>query len=340
MKLWAVLSLLLYPAFVVLLTPVIRRHALRVMMVHKPGPRSSHVGAPPRGGGLALVVGFLAIVLTALIAGDMPSGVGMALLGGGALVALVGWLDDRAHLGSYLRLGLYGLASAWAVFWLQGLPSLDCGVGVLRLGGVGYPLGWCAIMLLTNVFNFMDGIDGIAATEATVVGGAAGVLLLLHADPSLAVLALALGIGSGAFLTWNWHPARIFMGDVGSNFLGFTIAVLAIASEGRHSLPALVWVLLLGVFVVDGVSTFVRRLLRRKPPHEAHRTHAYQGAVQRGYSHSTVTLAVLLINAALSVLAWAAWRTPMLLLPLIGGAFILLFALHWCYSPLRHRESG
>jgi len=99
-------------------------------------------------------------------------------------------------------------------------------------------------------------------------------------------------------------------------------------------------VLLLGVFLVDGVATFVRRLLRRKPPHEAHKTHAYQGAVQRGHSHSKVTLAVLLINAALSVLAWAAWRTPMLLLPLIGGAFILLSALHWYYSPLRHRESG
>jgi len=337
---WPSLALLICPVSVLVLTPAIRRHALRIEMVDVPGQRSSHVRPTPRGGGLALVVGLLGVVLAQLAAGGLPGAVGAALLGGGMLVALTGWLDDRKGLGSYVRLGLYSLAAAWAVFWLGGLPSIELGVGTLRLGGFGYAAGWLAIMFLTNIFNFMDGIDGIAATEAAAVGAASGVLLLLGGDQPLAVLAISLGLGSAAFLFWNWHPARIFMGDVGSNFLGFTIAVLAIASEAQHSLPALVWVLLLGVFIVDGLATFVRRLVRHKPPHEAHKTHAYQGAVQRGYSHSQVTLAVLLINAALSVLAWAAWRTPMLLLPLIGGAFILLSALHWYYSPLRHRESG
>jgi Fuc2NAc and GlcNAc transferase len=305
-----------------------------------PSARSSHEQPTPRGGGLGIVLGVLLTVGLQLLLGRALEGVHIALLGGGIVVAATGWLDDRGGLGSYVRLGLYGLASAWAVFWLGGLPSLEFGVGALHLGGLGYILGWAAIMLLTNLFNFMDGIDGIAATEAATVGVTSGVLLFLGGDPSLAVLAVSLGLGSAAFLVWNWHPARIFMGDVGSNFLGFTIAVLAISSEGQHSLPALGWVLLLGVFVVDGLATFVRRLVRHKPPHEAHRTHAYQGAVQRGYSHSTVTLAVLSIDAVLAALALAAWKYPVFLLPSIGGAFLLLLALHWYYSPLRRLENG
>jgi len=328
------------PACVLLLTPPVLRWTSQREMLDMPSARSSHEQPTPRGGGLGIVLGVLLTAALQLSLGHTLNGIHIALLGGGIVVALTGWLDDRGGLGSYVRLSLYGLASAWAVFWLGGLPSLEYGVGTLHLGGLGYVLSWAAIMLLTNIFNFMDGIDGIAATEAATVGVTVATLLFLGGDQPLAVLAASLGLGSAAFLIWNWHPARIFMGDVGSNFLGFTIAVLAIASEGRHSLPALIWVLLLGVFVVDGSATFVRRLLRRKPPHEAHKTHAYQGAVQRGHSHSKVTLAVLLIDVALGALAWLAWRRPVLLVPSVGGAFTLLLALHWHYSPLRRPGNG
>jgi Fuc2NAc and GlcNAc transferase len=252
----------------------------------------------------------------------------------------VGWLDDRKGLSSGLRLLFYGLASAWAVAWLGGLPELSLGFVSARLGGLGYTLAWVGVFTFTNIYNFMDGIDGLAAAEGTFVTAAAGALLLLSGAGGVALFCWVLGAALCGFIPWNWALAKGLMGDVGSNFLGFTIAVLAIASEGRHSLPALIWVLLLGVFVVDGVATFVRRLLRRKPPHEAHKTHAYQGAVQRGHSHSRVTLAVLLIDAGLAALAWAAWRYPVLLLPSIGGAFTLLLALHWYYSPLRRPENG
>jgi Fuc2NAc and GlcNAc transferase len=217
---------------------------------------------------------------------------------------------------------------------------LSLGIVSVRLGVFGYVLAWVGVFTLTNIYNFMDGIDGLAAAEGICVAAAAGSLLFLSGAEGVALFCWVLSAALIGFLPWNWAPAKGFMGDVGSNFLGFTIAVLAIASEGRHSLPALVWVLLLGVFVVDGLATFVRRLLRHKPPHEAHKTHAYQGAVQRGYSHSTVTLAVLSIDAVLAALALAAWKYPAFLLPSIGGAFLLLLVLHWYYSPLRRPENG
>ncbi len=322
------------------LTFAARRYALRRQMLDTPNRRSSHTTPRPRGLGVGFVLPVLMWGLASL--GLFPSDLRLwiALSGGGLLVSVVGWLDDRSDLSSGVRLLFYGLASAWAVGWLGGLPELSLGFASAHLGVFGYVLTWVGVFTLTNIYNFMDGIDGLAAAEGICVAAAAGSFLFLSGADGVALFCWVLAAALIGFLPWNWAPAKGFMGDVGSNFLGFTIAVLAVASEGQHSLPTLIWVLLLGVFVVDGVSTFVRRLLRHKPPHEAHRTHAYQGAVQRGYSHSQVSLAVLLINAVLAALAWAAWRHPVFLLPSIGGAFTLLLALHWYYSPLRRPENG
>jgi Fuc2NAc and GlcNAc transferase len=322
------------------LTLAARWYSLHRQMLDTPNRRSSHTTPRPRGLGVGFVLPVLAWTLTSFWLFPSDSRLWVALSGGGLLVSAVGWLDDRNGLSSGLRLLFYGLASAWAVAWLGGLPELSLGFVSARLGGLGYALAWVGVFTFTNIYNFMDGIDGLAAAEAIFVTAAAGMLLFLSGAGGVALFCWVLGAALCGFIPWNWAPAKGFMGDVGSNFLGFTIAVLAISSEGQHSLPALIWVLLLGVFVVDGVSTFVRRLLRHKPPHEAHKTHAYQGAVQRGYSHSKVTLAVLSIDAVLAALAWAAWKHPLLLPPSIGAAFTLLLALHWYYSPLRRPENG
>jgi len=322
------------------LTPWVLRHAKRVGMMALPTARSSHVRPTPQGGGIGIVVGFLLVVAIQTANRGQVDGVHIALLGGGALVALTGWFDDRKGLGSYVRLLLYGLAAAWAVGWLGGFPSFQLGSVEVRLGGAGFLLSWVFIVFLTNIYNFMDGIDGIAGVEAMTTGLIGGGLVLMSGDSQLAVLAFSLGAASLGFLFWNWPPAKIFMGDVGSNFLGYSIAVLAISSEGRGSLPASIWILLLGVFVADGVATFVRRLIRRKPPQVAHKTHGYQGAVRKGYSHAEVTTVVLGINVGLGALAFVGLRTPSLLPFLAGGAYLFLLILHWWFSPLRHRCAG
>jgi Fuc2NAc and GlcNAc transferase len=243
------------------LTLAARRYALRRQMLDTPNRRSSHTAPRPRGLGIGFALCLFAWTLASFWLFPSDSQLWCALSGGGLLVGAVGWLDDRKGLPSWLRLLFYGLASAWAVAWLGGLPDLRLGTVSVPLGAFGYPLAWVGVFTLTNIYSFMDGIDGLAAAEGIFVTVAAGTFLFLSGVQGLALFCWVFGAALCGFIPWNWAPAKGFMGDVGSNFLGFTIAVLAIASEGRHSLPALIWVLLLGVFVVDGPEK--ERLIKR-----------------------------------------------------------------------------
>jgi Fuc2NAc and GlcNAc transferase len=187
-----------------------------------------------------------------------------------------------------------------------------------HLGGDNFFWAWVSrgvpfigLIWLTNLFNFMDGIDGLAGTEAVCVSGFGAVLLLLNGFPSYARLSLALAAASLGFLVWNWPPAKIFMGDVGSGFLGFTLGVLALFSSKPG--PELIWpwLILLAAFLVDATLTLLRRVFSHARWHEAHRSHAYQHAAQATGSHAKVTLAVAAINLGwLFPMAWAALRYP------------------------------
>ncbi|HEX6751193.1 MAG TPA: hypothetical protein VF092_28140, partial [Longimicrobium sp.] len=159
--------------------------------------------------------------------------------------------------------------------------------------------------------------------EAVSAGVAAAGLLYLLGAPGLAAAALLLAAASAGFLAWNWQPARIFMGDVGSGTVGYLFAVLALASEKARALPLLAWVILLGVFVFDATATLVRRLLRGERVYEAHRSHAYQRATQAGFSHAQVSGRVIVLNLLLAVLAGAAAVEPRLLLPAFAAALLL-----------------
>ena len=323
------------------LTWAVRRYALRRGIVDVPNARSSHTLPTPRGGGLAIVVVFLASIIFLALRGIISGQIAAAICGGGLLVAGVGWLDDRRGLPPGPRAVVQGLAALWALYWLGGLPALELGVTRLFLGPVGFLLGLLGIVWCINLYNFMDGIDGLAGTEAVTAAGIAALLLggikaglfpTPETAPDAAGIALvgALLVPAAAgFLVWNWPPAKIFMGDVGSGFLGFTFGVLAVASENSGALPLLVWVLLLGVFVVDATATLLRRIRRGERWTEAHRTHAYQLAVQAGRSHKQVTLAVLGINIVLGVCAMAAclWpRALLLIVGLSGAVLVLLWA--------------
>jgi Fuc2NAc and GlcNAc transferase len=179
------------------------------------------------------------------------------------------------------------------------------------------------IVWMTNLYNFMDGIDGLAGGEATIVCGFAGALIAASGQFGLALVAWLLAASSAGFLAWNWAPARLFMGDVGSGFIGFVIAVLAVASENARALTLLGWVTLSSIFVVDATATLVRRALHGEQWYSAHRLHAYQRAVQAGLSHRRVTTIVLLLDLLLCVLAWLGWRWKGLQLPAIGLGVLL-----------------
>jgi Fuc2NAc and GlcNAc transferase len=305
-------------------TLVVRRYALAHQLLDFPGDRSSHETPTPRGGGLAIAVTTLGAFAAAGCAGWLPPQTALAFVAGGSAVAVVGWIDDHGGVAPLARVLVHLCAATFAVALLRGFPSADLGFGPVRLGLVGSVVAVLGIGWAVNFFNFMDGIDGIAGLEAVTVGLAGGALLWTAGQPGLAWAGFVVAAASLGFLVWNWAPARIFMGDVGSGLLGFYFGVLAVASENSGATPASVWGLLLGVFVVDATVTLGRRLLRGERVYEAHRKHAYQRLCLVGLSHRSVCLGVLGLNLGLAVLAALAVRRPALLLAvLVGGALLL-----------------
>ncbi|MEN6327029.1 MAG: glycosyltransferase family 4 protein [Syntrophomonas sp.] len=285
------------------LTHLVRKYSLLNNIVDIPNKRSSHLVVTPRGGGLAFVIVFLASLLLLYFLRLIELRYFLALAGGGGLVSVLGWKDDKADLSPKVRAVFQFLAAAWAVFWLGGFSTLNIGYAELQLSLIGSILAVIGTVWMINLYNFMDGIDGIAGTEAVSVGFICGSLLLWQHSSGLAALSFLLAASVMGFLLWNWPPAKIFMGDVGSGFLGFIFAVMMMWSEQSKVIPLIIWLLLLGVFIIDATVTLVKRLRKREKIYEAHRSHVYQLAVQAGYSHKQVTFTVLLVNIVLGMLA-------------------------------------
>lgn len=309
------------------LSGAVRRYALQQSLLDVPNDRSLHSSPTPTGGGLAIVLVVIGGIALMAASGRLSEPIGLAFAGGGALVASIGWLDDRQHVSARFRFLVHAIASVWAVWWLGGMPYLTTGAASAHLGLGGSILAVAALIWAINLYNFMDGIDGLAAVEA-VAAGLFGAFLLAPRSPTLASISLLVAAAAAGFLPWNWAPARMFMGDVGSGFLGFMFGALAVATESAQVLPSLTWVVLLGVFFADATLTLVRRLIRGERWYFAHRTHAYQRAVQAGWSHARVAISVLWLDLGLGVLAWWAWRRPGLLLPLLGLAALVLGSIY------------
>lgn len=288
-----------------LLTHLTRKLAAGGGVLDVPNARSSHGVPTPRGGGVAIVlvttVGLAVLGLRGAVQPDLLC----AITGGGLAVALVGLADDRRSLSAAVRLTVHFAAALWALAWLGGLPPLGVGTRLVSSGWAGYVFGAFGIVWAVNLFNFMDGIDGIAASEAIFVALAGALLSAFMADSSGVGFAGLLFAGAcGGFLLWNWPPAKIFLGDVGSGYLGYVIVVLAVAATRHNPVALWVWLILGGAFFVDATVTLVRRTLRSERVHEAHRSHAYQWLARRWRHHGRVTLAVLAVNL-LWLLPWA-----------------------------------
>jgi len=280
---------------------------------------------------MVTTVGVLLLALRGTLQPDLAA----ALSAGGLAVAGVGLADDRRSLSAATRLGVHFAAALWALAWLGGLPPLQIGTHLISFGWAGYVLGALGAVWALNLFNFMDGIDGIAASEAVFIALAGAALNVLMGGASgVGYVGVLFAAACGGFLAWNWPPARIFLGDVGSGYLGYVTVVLAIAATRTEPAALWVWAILGGVFIADSTVTLVRRTLRGERPHEAHRSHAYQWLARRWRSHSQVTLAVLAVDllwllpcaavAALypehaAVIALAA-LAPLAIVMLIAGA--------------------
>jgi Fuc2NAc and GlcNAc transferase len=320
--------LLVSAAAVAGLTALVRRYALARSIIDVPNVRSSHSIPTPRGGGVAIAGVLLPGLLLLELAGWISAREAAALVGGGALVAAVGWLEDERGVAAPTRALLHVIAACWAVYWLGGLRELNVGPRSMSLGPVGALIAVLGIVWATNLYNFMDGIDGIAGAQAVAAGLVGGVLLLSTGRVGLAMIALVAAATSIGFLVWNWSPAKIFMGDVGSGLLGFLFGTLALASENAGGVPLLAWAVILGVFVFDATITLGRRIVRRERWYEAHRSHAYQRLVRSGWTHAQVSIAAFVTAGVLGAFAFVGSRWHTLLVPSLIGATLLLVALY------------
>lgn len=301
-----------------------RHYALRRNILDMPNQRSSHSVPTPRGGGMAIVLSFMLALLVFLFQGLVEPEHAVALLGGGGLVALIGFLDDHGHVPARWRLLVHFLAAGWGLYWLGGLPPLQLGDTVVQLGWLGMPLGLLYLVWLLNLYNFMDGIDGIAGIEAVTTCAAAGLLCGVLGNWQAALLPAVLAAAAGGFLLWNWPPAKIFMGDAGSGFLGLMLGLVSLQMAWLEPQLLGAWVILLGVFLVDASITLLRRFWRGEKVYEAHRSHAYQHATRSLGRHLPVTAAVALINLL--------WLLPLALWVALNGDAWLVVPL--AYAPL------
>lgn len=328
----AILGLILVVLVSYVLTALVRFYALKKSILDIPNERSSHLVVTPRGGGLAFVTVFLVGLTVLLYIGKIELRPFLALVGGGSMVAVLGWMDDKYGLTPRVRASFHFLAAVGAVFCMGGFSSLDVGFTVAPISWLGSLVAIIGIVWMINLYNFMDGVDGIASIEAVCVALSCGSLLLWQQFSGAAAVSFMLAASVLGFLVWNWPPAKIFMGDVGSGFLGFIFAVMAMWSEQIGAVPFIIWIMLLGVFVVDATMTLIRRLSSGEKLYEAHRTHVYQLAVQVGYSHKQVTLTVLVINIVLAGIAFIAMRWHFWLLPIALTAALALTVIHvWLY---------
>ena len=270
---------------------LLRHWVVRKEILDIPNERSSHTAPTPRGGGLIIVL--VSLSFYAAVSFFLPIDFHWSFFIGAFLIALISWLDDLVSISFGWRFLVHTLAAALVVwdlgFWQEiYLPFY----GSMPIQGIfGAVLTFCWIVWLTNAFNFMDGIDGIAGLQAVTAGIGWLIVGKMLGVEDAGLFGAVLAFSSLGFLLHNWQPAKIFMGDVGSAFLGYCFAVLPLLPEKNadSGLLPLIAVLLVFCFVFDSALTFVKRLLKKEKVWQAHREHIYQKLVIRGYSHQFVT---------------------------------------------------
>ncbi|RAU23749.1 glycosyl transferase [Paramagnetospirillum kuznetsovii] len=284
-----------------------------------PNERSSHALPTPRGGGLAVTPVMAAgLVLVAFVAPGY-----VTVLAAGALILMaVSWLDDRRGLPPLPRFLLQAAVIAATLLGLDTHILAFSGLLPLWADRLLVGLGW---LWFVNLYNFMDGIDGISGVET----GGIGIGIALVA-PNLAPQALIVAAAGLGFLAWNWHPARIFLGDSGSIPLGYVLGGLLVMLAGQGELAAAL--ILPAYYVADSTITLLWRLKDGEKIWQAHRRHFYQRAVQGGKSHSQVSLAIaggniLLMGCALVAGSGWIWAGAVLAVIVVAGMLVLLT--HW-----------
>lgn len=275
---------------------IFRVWGLKNKILDVPNRRSSHVTPTPRGGGLVIVLASLsAYVIYSKITGRQLSG---AYLFGATAIAVVSWLDDLFTISFVWRFLIQSFSAILVILMLGQFRDIDLPFNAgFDFGVFGSIITFVWIVWLTNAFNFMDGIDGLAGIQAVTAGVGWLIIGKILEFGDASILCGVLAFSSLGFLVHNWSPAKVFMGDVGSAFLGFSFAVLPLIAKSEQvktdasaSLLPLISISLVWLFLFDTVLTFFQRLFRGEKVWQAHREHIYQKLIISGYRHQTISI--------------------------------------------------
>ncbi len=309
-------------------------------IVDRPNHRTLHQGAVPRGGGLVIIAGLLLALAVAAAFDDRPilfAALGLFVFAWSAL----SWYDDRSNLSPRFRLlvqvGIC-LLSIFAFGWVSHVHSP--GSFSLPLYFLGPVLSIIGLVWMANLYNFMDGLDGLAASQTIVASLSMAFWFYMFGDISLALVLISLASLTYGFLLWNWNPARVFMGDVGSIGLGAFFGLIFILGVTRYDVSILSFFSLFAVFIADSTSTIIMRALKREKIWQPHRQHFYQRLATAGYSHAKIAIAALVLMILCSLLATFGLLYHDMIGVSIMAIVILLIAAAVLVVFLEHRSSN
>ncbi|HUF00039.1 MAG TPA: glycosyltransferase family 4 protein [Anaerolineales bacterium] len=334
----ALLPFIILTAISYLGVHLIRRYAEKRHILDHPNERSFHAVPTPRGGGLAIVILVLVVGLLFLSAAGWNRRVIYLLAAG--IITWLGWRDDLHSLSPRVRFVVQGVVAAISIWGLGYFQAVTIPMfGELQLGAVGIVITFLWIIGLTNAYNFMDGIDGMAGGVALSAGIGWMWLASNMNNPFLFWIVLAIIAASLGFLGHNWSPAKIFMGDVGSTFLGYSFAVLPLISSDQGGDALLLGTLLMWTVIMDAGVTFIGRLIKRENVFAPHRSHLYQRLVLAGYKHETVSSLYILLTLLAGLLSYEWSQGHQFAAPLIFIGLPLIWISLSVYAA-RLRNSG
>ncbi len=311
--------LLLLSVFILsfVLTYLVKEYTKRKSIIDIPNHRSSHTVPTPRGGGLAVVIAWLAGISVLFFVNSINENLYFAFLGSIPLI-IVGIIDDVADVKPVIRISVQSLSAIWALYFLGGFQVIDFGYFSFSNVYVNTFFAFFIILWFVNLFNFIDGIDGYLASGVLVFTAA---LFFITGNTSLLILSAAVF----GFLIWNWQPAKIFMGDTGSTVLGFNFVVFAIYFQNYDKVSFLIPLIISSVFWFDATLTLIRRFLNKEKLSSPHKKHTYQRLTQAGFSHQKVAFLSIFINIIFAGVAFFAINNPDYILISFLSVILVLF---------------
>lgn len=315
---------MIYILFFVLsftLTYLIKNYAIKKALIAEVNERSSHSVATPHGGGIAIAITWFVGLLYLFVSDQIEARLFYAL-NLGTIIAAVGLIDDILELSAKLRIVVFSVVSVFGIFIIGGLESINFGIFSIENQFITNIFALLLVLWYINLTNFIDGINGYLGMKFLFVGIAG---FILFSNSLFLVLAMAV-LG---FLYWNWGNAKIFMGDVGSTLLGYTLAIITLYYANIEASNLWIWITLYGVCWFDATFTLLRRKFNNEKISQAHKKHAYQRLTQAGWSHSKVTLYALGLNVILFLLIY--------FIPNVAASFVLSFVL--LYSAMKFVDS-